>query len=153
MYSLKTQKVMTQILYISIVLALLKNIAHYFYIYNASQNNQYVLFMHYIFTAVMGISAMVIGVLYLFGVSNDQRKFYLPEYKPLFIWWWAVIIISFIVGIVNNNDYYYLFGDLYRDLCGIVTVLLIYWVYCGLSRTGNFDRLITFIELMVVIGI
>ena len=153
MYTLKTQKVMVRLLFIMAFLVLFREIASFIYLFNIEADSRLQLIIHYIYTAVLGVNAFILLSFYIFSVNGEQRKIHIPQLKLIFIGLWAMLFIPFTVGLLNGNDLYYLFGDLYRSLNATIGIILLFWVYCGLARTGKFETIITYFEVLVAIGV
>ncbi len=152
-YSLKTQRIMTLMLWFVFAGIFLSLIPDYLLWFYAGIDEEFVIKMKYINVVISAINMSFLFFIYFWYIPGPEKRLYIPETRFLLALYMSLFAIGFITGFFNGNDWYYIFGDAFRFLTGLTGFYFMLWIGCGLSRGGRFGVLVSFIEVGVIIAL
>ena len=152
MYTLKTQKRMTFLLYLIVLVILLSMPFRYVHLLLHDMSKTY-LIAKYTMVGLLAGYLVLFAINYYVLTPSMERKFNHKYMNDVFALVIVMAVMGVVVGFANGYRAYYIIGDAFRHISPWLFLFFFIWLLQGLIETGRMYVIERFLAIMAIIGI
>ena len=152
MYSIRTQKRMSMLLYLLVLMILVAMPFRYIHLMLHDMSQTY-LIAKYLIVAASAVYLTCLIYIYVFRTTKQERQFQCRDLRDIFLLAFIVAVMGVVAGFVNGYQFYYIVGDTFRHVSPWVFFFFFLWILQGLVDSGGIRAIERFLAIMAIVGI